>query len=200
MQMYNVSLLPKEYRMIHTNTRRKNIALVASMIIMAVLFVVYLILAIVLSGKRAELDGLKAQNSAMRVQINSLAELKTLNEEVTLNLADVNKAIGTSPDWDKLIVQIGNTAPPTISVQNYSIEYEPETNIGIGSITGTAANYDTVSLWLVTLKEVEDISNITFKYSSKTSDDENSLVGFEINFIVNEGPGYTLPLEVIVNE
>lgn len=197
--MYNVSLLPKEYRMIHSNVRKTSIALIASMIIMAVLFVAYLILAIVISGNRAELDGLRAENSAMRSQINSMAELKTLNEEVNQNLADVKNAIGQSPVWDQLIVQLGNSAPPTISVQDYSIEYEPESNTGTGRIVGTAANYETVSLWLVSLKEVEEISNITIYYTSKTSDDKNSTVGFEINFIVNEGPGYTLPVEVNIN-
>lgn len=200
MQMYNVSLLPKEYRMLHSSTRKKNIALVSSIIVMAVLLVAYLILTVIISGNSLELKGIKAENGAIVSQINSLVDLKTLNEDVNIMLNDVEEAMGTSPHWDDLIIKIGNSAPPTISVSNYTVEYEPDSNSGSGSIVGMAANNEAISWWLVSLEDIDELSQITFKHSTKSSEDEKSPVNFEIKFTVNEGPGYILPVEVVIYE
>lgn len=195
--MYSVRLLPQEYRMLHTNACKKNISLVVAMVIMGVLFVAYLILTVLFSGKQAEIRGIKAENAAVEAQISKLSDIKVVSDEVSALLADAIQATGTTPDWEQLIVRMGNSVPNNVYLRNINLEYKE--NKGTGLIQGSGENHKAVSDWMKSLEDIKGLSEIKCEFS-QVNGESNSSIDFELTFVVSKGSGYKLPTEVNGNE
>lgn len=196
--MYSVSLLPQEYRMLHINARNKNIGLLIAMVTMGVLFVVYLILTILLSGKQAEIRGINAENSAVEAQITKLSDIKVVSDEVSALLADTMQAAGTNPDWEQLIVKMGNIVPNNVYLSNINLEYKD--NKGTGLIQGSGQTYKAVSDWMKNLENIKGLGEIRCEFSSQVKGESSSSIDFELTFVISQGSGYKLPTEVNGNE
>lgn len=196
--MYSVSLLPYEYRMIHTNARKKNIGLLLVTGVMCVMFFTYLILTIIEAGKEAELKGIRAETAAVDMQISRLSDLETLKKDVFSLLDTVTMAAGSNPEWESLIASIGNTVPESVNINYINLEYNG--NEGVCNITGVGLSHQSVSDWMVKLQEVSGIGEIKCNISSRVTQSGNNDVNFELTIPLLAGPGYQLPVEVESHE
>lgn len=195
--MYSISLLPYEYRILNSKTRKKNINLLLAIGAMGILFTVYLILTIYASGKAAELNGIRAEYAAVEAHIAKMGDIKVINDEVGLLIKDVKTAAGTRPDWNQLIAGIGNSVPNSVSLKNIKLNYQGSS--GECVVQGTGLSHQSVTDWLKNLDDTSGIGEIKCKFSSQ-SDTSNNSVEFELSFPILQGSGYKIPLEVNDNE
>lgn len=195
--MYSISLLPYEYKMLDSKERKKNISLLIAIGVMGILFAAYLILTVYASGKTAELNGLRAESAAVEAQIANMGDIKVINDEVGILLKDVMTAAGTSPDWNQLIADIGNSVPEPVSLKSIKLNYQGSSGECI--VQGAGSNHQSVSDFLRKLEDNSGIGEIKCKFSSR-SDSADDFVEFELSFPILQGPGYKIPLEVNSNE
>lgn len=189
--MYSVSLLPYEYRMMHQKARKKDISLLLAILVMGILAAVYFILTFSAYAKAQTLKELEAQNADVEMQSAKLEGLLELNAEVTGLLTQTSAAIGSIPEWNKLIKTLGNSVPETVNIININAKYTTDSKQCI--LNGKAADYKSVAEWISSLEKLDEIGEVR----CKTSANEGKSVLFEISIELMSGRGYMLPMEVI---
>jgi len=176
--MYNVSLLPYEYRILNKQARKKDYILLIAIAIMCLLLLAYFVLSIVSVGKHSELKELKARNSEIEDQIATLVNVEELDNEVKKINDKIKTAMGTTPKWADIITEIGNTVKPTTSIISIKMDYNDET--GKCVIEGKASNLDVITEWLNELETVPGIDDITLIISDNSFTIKN-YISFELN-------------------
>ena len=176
--MYNVSLLPSEYRILNKQARKKDYILLIAIAIMCLLLLAYFVLSIVSVGKHSELKELKARNSEIEDQIATLVNVEELDNEVKKINDKIKTAMGTTPKWADIITEIGNTVKPTTSIISIKMDYNDET--GKCVIEGKASNLDVITEWLNELETVPGIDDITLIISDNSFTIKN-YISFELN-------------------
>lgn len=196
--MYSVSLLPYEYKLLNTKARKKNVNLLIAIVVMGVLFVVYMILTVLLTGNNAKLNEIRKETYALEAQISEIDDLLTINNNVSSLLKNATLAAGSNPEWGNLIASFGNSVPETLSLTAIEMKYsEPE---GQCNIKGSGITHQSVSEWIQRLNEVTGIGEIKFNISTSAAQSDIAPVNFELSFPLEKGPGYQLPMEVTGNE
>ena len=178
--MYNVSLLPYEYRVLNKQARKKDYILLSVIAIIFCLLLVYLFMSITSARKDSILNKLEAENSDIEEQIESLENIEELNNKVKNLTAKVQSAIGTTPDLAGIIVDIGNTVKPTISITNISISYSDDS--GECVIKGNVFDIAAMTEWLNELENIPGINDI--KYSVSDNLRSGQFIGFELTCTV----------------
>lgn len=197
--MYSVSLLPYEYKLVNTKARKKNVNLLIAIGVMGVLFTVYAILYIVLASNKVQLNEIRKEANVVEAQISEIDDILAMNNQVSSFLKDASLAAGFNPEWERLITEIGNSVPETISLNNLVMKFE--SSEGECSIKGTGLTHQSVSDWMKRLEGITDIGEIKCVHSAYTDQQkENSPVNFELNIALQKGPGYQLSMEVTGNE
>jgi len=190
--MYSISLLPYEYKIHNLKAKKKNIGLLLATGIMGVLFLAYTILSVYASGKTAELNGIRAEYAAVEAQIEKMGDIKIFYDEVGVLSKEVTAAAGSNPDWSLLISSIGNSVPESVILRSMKFNYQGSS--GECVILGTGKDHGAVSGWLKKLGDTEGIGEINCKFSSLSGNYDS--VEFELSFLILQGPGYKIPLEV----
>ena len=80
--MYNVSLLPYEYKLLNQQARKKDYTLLIAIALMCCLLLTYFILSVISARKDSALEDAKAINSDIEEQIASLVSIEELNNEM----------------------------------------------------------------------------------------------------------------------
>jgi Tfp pilus assembly protein PilN len=192
--MYSVSLLPSEYRAIHQNVKKKDIRLLIAMGIMSILTVAYLVLTFTMLNLDKEYQALQDENVDLLIEIEQLKGLEQLNYQMESLLAKAVAAKGSVPQWDEILVQIGNSVPETVGLE--SVDIQQIESIHKCVIEGKATDHTAVSQWLKALEGIEGIEDIKCSFSAVDDQDTGSASKFKISFTLLKGPGYKLPLEV----
>ncbi|NMA67528.1 MAG: hypothetical protein GX957_15065 [Clostridiaceae bacterium] len=195
--MYNVSLLPAEYRLKHQSEKKKDASLLIALSAMCALLIIYLVLTFITNSKTKELDRLIKQNKLTTAEITELTPLSSLYKETQSTFDIVKSAAGTNPEWDNFVAFIGNSIPETMGLISIDMSYSGSSGKCI--IIGTAQDHKTVSDWIVCLEEASRTGEIRCSYSEVSS---GSLwpVEFEISFSLLPGEGYKLPSGVEIYE
>lgn len=161
--MYTVNLLPIEYRNYQLVMKRNN-RIFLVMLIAVVALAVVLVTSIAISAIYAEqLDTIMENNAELAEQIDALTVIEELQSEADRMAASISQTAGLSPDWEKLLAEIGNAVPPTIVLDSISAGYTAEKN----SITikGKTDVLEDFTAMLDYFSRIEGIGEIHFKYS-----------------------------------
>lgn len=191
--MYNISLLPSEYRMLHQASRKKDKGLMISIIVMLGLFAVYLGLTLVMASKGHELDSIRNTNRIVENRISGIGELIALKNEAQ-SLSDMaSKAYGNNPEWHSLLAEIGNTVPEDMGLTSIQLSFSD----GKGNciVQGVASSHQGVTDWIRALEELNKTGEVMCNYAQETQ----GRVEFEISFDLLPGGGLVLE-EVAASE
>ncbi len=178
--MYNVSLLPYEYKLLNQQARKKDYTLLIAIALMCCLLLTYFILGVISARKDSALEDAKAINSDIEEQIASLVSIEELNNEMRKLNDKAENAVGTTPIWADIIADIGNTVKPNTSITDIKMSYNDKS--GEGVINGTAYDISSLTKWLDELEDVSGIDDAQFSISSTSG--SNQLIRFELNFTV----------------
>lgn len=178
--MYNVSLLPYEYKLLNQQARKKDYTLLIAIALMCCLLLTYFILGVISARKDSALEDAKAINSDIEEQIASLVSIEELNNEMRKLNDKAENAVGTTPIWADIIADIGNTVKPNTSITDIKMSYNDKS--GEGVINGTAYDISSLTKWLDELEDVSGIDDAQFSISSTPG--SNQLIRFELNFTV----------------
>lgn len=178
--MYNVSLLPYEYKLLNQQARKKDYTLLIAIALMCCLLLTYFILSVISARKDSALEDAKAINSDIEEQIASLVSIEELNNEMRKLNDKAENAVGTTPIWADIIADIGNTVKPNTSITDIKMSYNDKS--GEGVINGTAYDISSLTKWLDELEDVSGIDDAQFSISSTPG--SNQLIRFELNFTV----------------
>ncbi|HHU90705.1 MAG TPA: hypothetical protein GXZ22_06575 [Clostridiaceae bacterium] len=178
--MYNVSLLPYEYKLLNQQARKKDYTLLIAIALMCCLLLTYFILSVISARKDSALEDAKAINSDIEEQIASLVSIEELNNEMRKLNDKAENAVGTTPIWADIIADIGNTVKPNTSITDIKMSYNDKS--GEGVINGTAYDISSLTKWLDELEDVSGIDDAQFSISSTSG--SNQLIRFELNFTV----------------
>jgi len=191
--MYNVSLLPYQYKELYKQARKKDYTLLAAVAIMCVLIFAYFILSVIAAGKDTILKDSKEINAMLDQQISSLKEVDELNKKVS-NMSDkVQKATGKTPDWVRLISEIGNTVKPNATINTIKMSYTDNPNDGSentknsktkneGLITCKVYDINTLAHLLKELEGISGIDQIKFSILNEVISQNDRAITVEINF------------------
>jgi len=164
--MYNISLLPSEYRILNKQARKKDYTLLIAIGIMCLLLISYFVLSIISAGKNFELKGLKDKNLEIENQIVTLEEIEELDNEVKKINDKIKTAMGTTPKWADIITEIGNTVKPTTSIISFKMNYMNDA--GKCEIEGNAFSLTALTEWVNKLETIPDIDDITLVITENT--------------------------------
>ena len=178
--MYNVSLLPYEYKLLNQQARKKDYTLLIAIALMCCLLLTYFIISVISARKDSALEDAKAINSDIEEQIASLVSIEELNNEMRKLNDKAENAVGTTPIWADIIADIGNTVKPNTSITDIKMSYNDKS--GEGVINGTAYDISSLTKWLDELEDVSGIDDAQFSISSTSG--SNQLIRFELNFTV----------------
>lgn len=182
--MYKISLLPDEYRMLHQASRKKDKGLMIFIVIMLALFMTYLCITILTSAKGRELEKITGKNQAIANRITGINELVALRNEAQ-SLSDMaSSAYGTSPEWDVLLTEIGNTVPDGIGLTNMILSYSDDN--GNCVVQGVASSHQSLTDWIRSLEETNKTGEIKCSFAQENQE----FVEFEISFTLLPGKGY----------
>jgi len=184
--MYNVSLLPYEYKLLNKQARKKDYTLLIAIAIMCCLLIAYFILSIISSRMNSTLKDAKVKNSDIENQIASLLSIEELNNEISKLYDKAQTAVGTTPVWANIIADIGNTVKPTASFTDIKMSYNEDT--GEGVINGVVYDLASLTEWLNELEEISGINDIKFSISSNSG--SNEPIQFELIFTVLPASSY----------
>lgn len=188
--MYKVSLLPNHYILQNQARKRKDKLLKISLVVMCTLFAVYAASVILHTAVKNEFRTLQKENKRVLEEISELEYLSALNNDINAIYNRAKTAVGNNPDWNKLIVDIGNSTPETIGITNMELSYEGGN--GTGKIMGLALDHSTVSAWLETLNELIEITDVRCSFLTQTQESADDLVQFEITMKLRPGSGYMI--------
>jgi len=191
--MYNISLLPSEYRMLHQASKKKDKGLMISIIVMLGLFALYLGLTLAMAAKGRELDSIRNTNRIVENRISGIGELIALKNEAK-SLSDMaSKAYGKNPEWDSLLAEISNTVPENIGLTSIQLSYSD----GKGNciVQGVSLNHQGVTDWIKALEELNKTGEVMCNYAQETQ----GQVEFEISFALLPGEGFVFE-EVAASE
>jgi len=193
--MYNVSLLPYQYKELYKHARKKDYTFLLIIVIMCVLILAYFILSVISAGKDSMLKNFKESNSMLEQQISSLKSVDELNKKVSSLSDKVQKATGNTPDWANLIAEIGNTVKPNTTINSIRMSYiekTKNTNDSSGNAKDSKKNegiiecevYDiyTLAEWLKELKGISDIEEIKCSIIDETKLQNSKSIPVEIKF------------------
>jgi Tfp pilus assembly protein PilN len=190
----NISLLPVELKNYQTSAKRINkyTILIAFLILGFVLVYAVLSLAVVLPQQ--QLAAIKQERQEVQKKIAELQPYEDMKNTSEAAKKLVVEAMGTNPEWDNLFVNIFNSIPDGIWLNDFSSSYQA--NTGEISIRGWAKTHTDVADWLSGLKNMDDLNNVQCQFAEKSGSDGGSgNVQFEIKAALAQGSPYELPAE-----
>jgi Tfp pilus assembly protein PilN len=162
-----VNLLPPEIVEAQRWRRLTGLVLAAGAVVVALIFVFYLMQVGTLGGVRDEIEAQEATNARLRQQIGELQQFEDLQIRAQAKqellaaafagetsfsglLMDMSRVIPSDAALSSLAVTV---APPTAEVA----EEAPTATGFVGTITtaGEAQGFDTLSTWLTRLEQIE---------------------------------------------
>lgn len=178
--MYKISLLPEKYRL-----ERLKAAQRLDLVIYFLFFTVICLILLALStfvrlNRTLELELLDAEIGKLEAEIASLseyAEKKDVVESVYRNIASLADGL---PSMPRVIPQILETVPMSISIDNVSVGYNANSKTTTMEITGDAIDYSDVAGWIKALDELELTGEIYHSYSQGMPDNSSYNVSFEL--------------------
>lgn len=178
--MYKISLLPEKYRL-----ERLKAAQRLDLVIYFLFFTVICLILLALStfvrlNRTLELESLDAEIGKLEAEIVSLseyAEKKDVVESVYRNIASLADGL---PSMPRVIPQILETVPMSISIDNVSVGYNANSKTTTMEITGDAIDYSDVAGWIKALDELELTGEIYHSYSQGMPDNSSYNVSFEL--------------------
>ncbi|HHW25359.1 MAG TPA: hypothetical protein PK778_09025 [Bacillota bacterium] len=178
--MYKISLLPEKYRL-----ERLKAAQRLDLVIYFLFFTVICLILLALStfvrlNRTLELESLDAEIGKLEAEIASLseyAEKKDVVESVYRNIASLADGL---PSMPRVIPQILETVPMSISIDNVSVGYNANSKTTTMEITGDAIDYSDVAGWIKALDELELTGEIYHSYSQGMPDNSSYNVSFEL--------------------
>ena len=179
--MYTISLLPSEYKVYQNAQKRNDLIITIGIIIISCLITAVILSSVIASSYNRELTMIKDNNHNLVEQIDKLKPIELLQNQADALQLQINQAAGVSPEWNKLVISIGNSVPATVGLISLSAIYNETDQTGIIIITGNATNHDAVALWLSELGEIEGMGEVLCQFSTKVDPDVTKSVGFEIN-------------------
>lgn len=192
--MYNVSLLPNEYRALNKLARKKDATLLIAIVIMCCFLLAYLVISIVSINKDSMLKEAEAKDLVLENKIALLLDLEKLNDDVKKQSNQMQTAVGTTPVWADLVATIGNAVKPYITITSIDTSYEKD--IGECAISGISYDYDSVSMFIEELEAIPEIENVKCSFSNQVYFENDSASSFDITFNILSESEYQLPLEV----
>jgi len=178
--MYKISLLPEKYRLERLKAAQR-LDLVISFLFFTVICLILLALStFVRLNRTLELESLDAEIGKLEAEIASLseyAEKKDVVESVYRNIASLADGL---PSMPRVIPQILETVPMSISIDNVSVGYNANSKTTTMEITGDAIDYSDVAGWIKALDELELTGEIYHSYSQGMPDNSSYNVSFEL--------------------
>ncbi len=178
--MYRLSLLPQSYKAELAAKEKKQkvvkllgMGLVATFILLAASASYYFGVSMANTNYTNEI-------AALSSEIASYSEAVQYSESIARQNELLSLAIGSSPNIADMLVQIGNSVPSYISVNNLNATYM--NGIGASDITGVADTYADVSDWMNVLKEIEGISDVVCSYTQ--ADGAGSGISFALQISI----------------
>ncbi|MBF7082140.1 hypothetical protein IT084_04005 [Desulfallas sp. Bu1-1] len=120
----SINLLPPEILARQEQQRRMHLLLVACALVLAIVAGAYSALTINTIKARAEVARLQREREALESKIQSLEQYAGIQDQVTRTGSLVRRAVGTPPDWARVLAGIGLDMPVNIWLTDLSATYK----------------------------------------------------------------------------
>jgi Tfp pilus assembly protein PilN len=167
--MSQVNLLPPEILQAHKTRRTAAIVGVAGAVVVALIFLFYLVQVGRLGGVRDEIEAQNATNAALQSEIATLQRFEELQARAQARQALLGAAFANEVSFSGMLMDLSQVIPSDAVLDSFDVQLTSatapetvETTTGtttgfVGTITasGQALGVDSVSLWLTQLEQIE---------------------------------------------
>lgn len=191
--MKNISLLPAEYKAYLKSEKKINRIAVVAAIVILIFVLFYASLSFSLIIPQAELDAVRNERELIQGRSGEMLTYEQMKDKISAGKSLYEQAMQDNPDWSSLLVQIFNTIPENVWLDQFSIEYledkseyqenksEYPENKRILTVRGWAGSHAKVADWLTALQQNENLRDVLCQSSAISGAEGNSTIQFEIS-------------------
>ncbi|OWZ84639.1 PilN domain-containing protein [Natranaerobius trueperi] len=172
--MHSISLLPSEIK----QTREKNkkyftigtIIFIIALLCSGLLFFLFLHV----DNVKNQVDSTKQNITIVESEIEELQKYRNSYKQITEITEVMEKTHGEVPNWQKTMIQIGETIPMKTWLNVLSMQYDDSVDnpLGILTIEAYTFDYKELTTWLKSLNNTDEINNIEYEFLKKIYDED----------------------------
>jgi type IV pilus assembly protein PilN len=215
-----ISLLPPELKAERQRQRRRAVLLVGSAVVLLVFIGTYAALLLATFRTEAAARALQLRRVAVEKEMEQYREYVALQARLDRAASLLQQAVGRTPDWAQLLVDVNRDLPPVVWLTDLSASFKPGQQApkplppgeeppaggatpalqteatgapgGAGELTlrGLAADHAAVAGWLEAIRRVPGLADVRCQFSTGETVEGRQVVRFEIKAAVQPGPPY----------
>lgn len=177
--MKNISLLPLEYKDYLKSEKKINKIAVIAAIVILIFVLLYALLSFSLIIPQAELDAIRYERGLVQDRSRELQSYEQMMDKISNSKKLHDQVMQDNPDWSSLLVQIFNTIPENVWLDQFSIEYMEDK--GLLTARGWADSHARVADWLTALQQNENLTDVLCQSSVLSGAQSNGTIQLEIS-------------------
>ncbi|CCO08882.1 PilN domain-containing protein [Desulforamulus hydrothermalis] len=194
-----INLLPPEIQQQRLRLRRQKKILAAGLVVLCFLLGVYAALHLAVLQARQELARLQAERQALQAEMAAYRPYEQLQAQTNRLNGLYRAAMGTPPDYYKILEGIGLAIPPDVWLTDFQAAEQtggtaaapaaggqPAASKGELVIRGNALNHAAVARWLTDLQQIPGLADIRCRFIDQ-ADPASPYSRFEIKAILSAG-------------
>jgi type II secretory pathway pseudopilin PulG len=179
--MYEISLLPAQYKQQLTEGRKKNDLIISFVFTLIILSILCILAFSVSAVTKNDLAQIKNENLSLQSEISSLSNYRSLQDEVANIKGNLQTLAKDAPSFPHVLSEITQSVPTSLQLTKITFTLSQETMTYSCKITGNAAYYDDASSWINILNGIEDIGEVYCSYTNSSTANSLTRVQFELN-------------------
>ncbi|GAB6156867.1 hypothetical protein JCM39194_00670 [Desulfotomaculum varum] len=193
-----INLLPPEILQQRQRLRRQKKILAVGLVILCFLVGVYAALHLAVLQARQELVRLQAEQQALQKDMAAYRPYEQLQAQTNRLTGLYRTAMGTPPDYYKILEGIGLAIPPDVWLTDFQAAYQtggaaapeaggqPTAPKGEMVIRGNALNHAAAARWLTDLQQIPGLADIRCRFIDQV-EPASPYSRFEIKAVLSTG-------------
>ena len=188
--LHTISLLPPEIRQQQQSRRKELVILLGALLVLCLALTTWGLLTLAVAGARSELQLMTGYQEELEGKVAALKKYEDQQNQINQLADELQVAFGTSPDWERLMVDIGLNIPEGIWFTDFVASYtqnKQEQNEGYGELTirGWAQSNLYLMHWFNQMKGIPWLAGAECKFSLRGAMEDMSAIQFEIRSGLN---------------
>jgi len=200
-----VSLLPPEIKQSRLEQRKQARISKIAVIILAVILAVYAFLLVSSYLTRSSLESMQEEREDLETQAAGLQEYADLYDEMSNAEDRLNRAMGSMPDWDHFLRDLGMALNPEAALTELDLTYQPNANddeeennngdSGSFTMRGWSFSHGNVGDVLERVQKLDQLDQVRLQATSETTINNRPAVQFTVDAELLPGPVFFDPDE-----
>ncbi len=166
--MSRVNLLPSDIKQGQQIRRRTALVAIGGAAVIGVIVLVWVLQGVRLSGVQDDIRAQEQTNANLQTEIDSLQKFEDLQVEAQKQEDLLATAYSNEVAYSGVLVDVSKVIPPDMYLTSYSSSVDTTavastdtttTFVGTMAFSGSTLHFDSLSIWLTRLEEVEGWAN-----------------------------------------